>query len=84
MLDEGKPIDILQSYSNDFTPFVNISLTHESMFKLSQLLQQFLEVERHAAQYLYQTEQSILKDSDFRENYKKYSQSLLWTLYPLF
>ena len=71
MLDDGKPISILQNHSNDFAPFANISLTRESMFNLSQLLQQFLEVERHAAQYLYQTEQSILRDSDFTENYQE-------------
>jgi hypothetical protein len=49
-------------------PFAGISLTPTSKFNLSQLLQQFLEVERHAVQYLYQTEQSILLDSDFTEN----------------
>ncbi len=70
LLDENKPIGILQNHSNDFTPFASISLTRESTFNLSQLLQQFFEVERHAAQYLYQTEQVILKDSDFTENYK--------------
>ncbi len=69
-LDEGKQITVLQNHSAEFVPFANISLTRESIFNLGQLLQQFLEAERHAAQYLYQTEQSILKDSDFTAFYQ--------------
>ncbi|WP_457918047.1 IS110 family RNA-guided transposase [Candidatus Lokiarchaeum ossiferum] len=70
MIEEGMPILILQKHSDDFAPFASVSLTRESTFNLAQLLQQFLEVERHAAQYLLQTEQFILSDAEFTTNYQ--------------
>lgn len=61
LIKVNKPISVLQKHSEDFVPFAAISLTRESTFNLRELLQQFLEVEGHAAQYLFQTEHLFSK-----------------------
>ncbi|MCK5603014.1 IS110 family transposase [Candidatus Pacearchaeota archaeon] len=68
--DAGKGIKLLTKREHEFIPYFEVKLNGDMRFALQLQLGRLLYVDCLAATYLRRTEQLVLEDSEFRQNYK--------------